>query len=207
MVGVGVGPVVSGAGALAGILLGFTPVTRTYLTNFTDAVPPGAQQITIELWGASGGGSGAAVGQNPLPGAGGGTGGYSRTTLSVVGKAGQTVTGVLGAAGQGGSPIVPRAGTDGGDSAVASGTLALPATMHAGGGQAGQAPAGPGGGGSASGGNSANTSGIAATGQTGAAGVVGITGSGLAGGQGGIEVGLNNAGLPGNTAKCNVTYV
>lgn len=169
----------------------FSGQTNTYNTNgsFTETIPAGAVSVTIEAWGASGGGSGV-----NFPGHGAGSGGYSKTILALTpADFGKTLAVTVGVKGGGGPSSGD--GTAGTLSRVASGTKTI-TTMTGNGGGAGTAAA-VGAGGTASGGNTTNTTGNpgAASGDAGGAGIVGTNGTGAAGGASGN--GLHPAGFDG----------
>jgi hypothetical protein len=134
-------------------------ITHSYSTagSFTETIPVGYNNVTIEVWGASGGGGSTGF---TTCGGGGGSGGYSLSTYSVTGHGGQTIAFTVGALG----PYAAAANTPAGSSSVSSGSFTL-ATMSATGGIVGFPTAsnfsgGPGGpGGTASGGTVANTTG------------------------------------------------
>jgi hypothetical protein len=153
------------AGSFAPITYSFNvPATTTF------AIPTGATTMTVEIWGGSGGGG---IGDGfTTPGAGGGSGGYSKTIATVTGHGTQTMNYTVGGVS--------------GTSSVSTGTFTI-ATMTASGGTAAVGTT-PGSGGTASGGTSTNTSGNA--GQvlsTGGAGIVGIYATGASGGFGVIN--------------------
>lgn len=188
----------------------FSPLTHTYNTAGAGAetIPSGASTLTLEVWGASGGG-GAGFGPScgGSSGAGGGSGGYSRTVINVSAGNGQTISFNCGAPGTGG-------GGAGGTSTAATGTFAI-TTMTANGGGGG-APNGSGGiggaGGTATGGNQANTSGNAGQNAglsgTGGAGIVGVNGTGSPGGGGGVGgSGTGHAGHVGGVGLVVFSYV
>lgn len=180
---------------------GFTPVTHTYTsptTNATETIPAGATTVVIECWGA--GSSGAphtGTGCSIATGAGGASGGYSRTSISVSGHSGQTI---LYTVGTGGAPSASA----GGLSNVHSGTFTVTTMTDNGGGAPTTGLSGVGGtGGTASGGSAVNTNGNSGgnwgDGHAGAA-IVGLSsaaygagghggtgGGGTAGGNGGIK--------------------
>jgi len=158
-------------------------------------IPSGATGVTIEVWGAGGGGGYGYVGfiapgePEIFAGGGGGGGGYSKTVLSLSGDAGKTINYTVGSGGAGATSSTLD-GSYGTFSNVYSGTYTI-TTMTAnpgGGGTYGSYPVqGPGG--TASGGNTTNTTGNGgdAYNPTGAAGVPGddsLTAG--AGGDGGI---------------------
>lgn len=168
-------------------------------------IPASATGVTIECWGAGGGGGAADYGfiapgePEIFPGGGGGGGGYSKTILVLgVGDPGKTINYTVGTGGSGGLFGSP-AGNPGTFSNVYSGTYTI-TTMTSNGGNGGDsgAYASQGAGGTASGGNTTNTTGnggapFTQAGATGVAGVGSLTGG--AGGNGGTvedgESGLN----------------
>jgi hypothetical protein len=181
-------------------------ITHTYTTagSFTETIPTGYNNVTIEVWGASAGG--ATSGFSAQGGGGGGSGGYALSNYSVTGHGGQTMAFVVGALGA----YNAAPGTAAGTSSATSGTFTITG-MNCLGGIVGTQPAsnfagGPGGpGGTATGGNVSNTtgntggSGAGPFGGGGGLGVPGINGGGNSGG-----VGANatpsppgTAGLPG----------
>lgn len=166
----------------------FSPVTHTFTTTgaFTETVPVGASSVTIEVWGAAGGGNhGSGIGCGVQPGPGGGSGGYCRTVVNVASANGQTISGLIGTGGITG-------GGAGGASTISSGSFSV-TTMTGNGGAGGSSggSAGTGGaGGTAAGGNTTNTSGNVGqngggAGGAGGAGIVGVNGTGGNGGSGG----------------------
>lgn len=179
----------------------FVPVFQTFNTAgaATSTIPVGASSVTIELFGSSGGGnSGGGVGCGKKLGAGGGSGGYARTVLSVAAANGQTIAINLGAAGA-------AAGGAGGTSTIGTGTFVVPTMTATGGGGAAPGASGLGGtAGAGSGGNTANSNGNAGpNGETlggggSGVGVSGINGSGGSGGAPGFGAGTN--GGPGTPA-------
>ena len=90
----------SGAAMMAMGARGFAPVTNTYNVagTFTETIPPGATTLVLEGWGA-----GAIGGAAPITfgGGGGGGGGYSRVSLAVTTKVGQTFIVIVGTEGNG----------------------------------------------------------------------------------------------------------
>ena len=101
-------------------------------------VPPGVTKISVDLYGAGGGG-GSEIVSLLLSGAGGGSGAYTRTVLMVNPSDSLTIS--VGTGGSGGSPIGTGAGSPGGDTTIANGTSIL--ASAGGGGGAGVAPLGP----------------------------------------------------------------
>lgn len=163
-------------GAGAGVYDHSTPGTG-FVT-----IPTGATGVTIEVWGAGGGGGYGYVGfivpmePEVFAGAGGGSGGYSKTVLVLSGgDALKTINYTVGSGGAGATSSTLD-GSYGTFSNVFSGTYTI-TTMTSnpgGGGTYGSYPIqGPGG--TATGGNTTNTTGNggAAYEQTGAAGVAG----------------------------------
>lgn len=154
----------------------FIPVTHSFNTagSGTLAIPTGATTMTIEAWGAPGGGSV----NGSAPGGGGASGGYCRTVVTVTGDAGETIAYTVGAVGG------PSAA--GGNTIVSSGTFSISTMTAYGGGGASGNNAGTAG--TATGGTAANTTGnngvSGGAGGTPGAGVVGIYGTGASGGQG-----------------------
>lgn len=166
---------------MLGTVGGFRPFLSSYITagSYTETIPFGAATAVIEVWGASGAGGGVTLaGQD---GSGGGSGGYSRSSVSVIGHATQTLGITVGAGGAGSSGT----GGSGSTTSAASGTFSI-TTLSGTGGTGGAVNSGPvGTGGSGSGGNAANTSGNSGTTVgTGGAGVVGVNGTGPQGGAG-----------------------
>ena len=155
----------------------FIPITYSFNTAGAGVliIPTGATTMTVEVWGAPGGGGVATGG---AIGGGGGSGGYAKTIATVTGDGGQTINYLVGTVGS--SQV---AGTQ---STVTSGTFAL-STMTGNGGNPGITTS-AGTGGTASGGTVTNTTGntgvAGASGGTGAVGIVGTYGTGYAGGQG-----------------------
>jgi hypothetical protein len=175
-------------------------VQRVYQTPGpgTETFPTGYNTLTIECWGATGGGGTSFGSGVTLTGGGGGAaGGYTRTVLTVTGLGGLTLNYLVGLGG-----AVDFAGSV---STVTSGTQAI-TTMTSNGGNPGTnassitAPGSGGTGGTASGGTAANTAGNnGGAGQTqsgtppgggGSAGlgVAGIYFGGNSGGRGGGSI-------------------
>ncbi len=188
---------------------GFTPVTHSYSTPGAgnETIPVGASTVTIEVWGASGGGNkGSGSGCGATKGPGGGGGGYALTVGNVASANGQTINYSIGTLGI-------AAGGAGTASTVSTGTFSLP-TMTGNGGSGGGAGGGGGlggAGGTGTGGNTTNTSG--GTGHDGqgaggtglgGAGVSGINGSGASGGAGGLGAAAN--GSPGGNGLVVFKY-
>ena len=162
------------------------------------AIPVGALGVTIQVWGAGGGGGYGFFGElapgepEVFPGGGGGGGGYSKTVLSLSGQDGKTINYIVGTGGPGATGFSVIGGS-GGFSNVSSGTSGTPyiiTTMTSNGGQGGNSGqvALQGAGGTATGGDTANTTGnggafFTQTGATGIAGDASLTAG--AGGDGG----------------------
>lgn len=159
----------------------------------TVAIPAGFTQVSIEVWGACGGGEwgtetyidfGTGFDTQAAPGGGGGSGGYSRSVITgiVVGDVGKTIAYSVGAFGAPGTAGNPR-GYDGGTSSASAGTFAIDEIVCAGG--RGGFNGSQGAGGAATGGNTTNINGNggAAYTQSGATGVPGV--NNLTGGNGG----------------------
>jgi hypothetical protein len=103
-------------------------------------VPPGVTKISVELYGAGGGGGSEIVNSTPfLTGAGGGSGAYTRTVLMVNPTDSLTIS--VGTAGSGGSLSGTGAGSPGGDTTIAKGAGIL--AFAGGGGGAGVSTAAP----------------------------------------------------------------
>ena len=174
-------------------------VQHVYTTSGTETVPSGYNTLTIEVWGASGGGGGGfgTIGINNSGGGGGASGGYARTTVSVTGLGGATIAFTCGAAGTTGTGPGGAGGTSSTGATTGGLTVAtMTCTGGLGGSQAVNSPVGGAGGiaGTASGGTVVNTPGNAGSagigypgggiGGTGAFGVAGINGGGNKGGTG-----------------------
>jgi hypothetical protein len=172
---------------LAGFFVGATGGAGAGVYDFTTpgvssvAIPSGATGVTIEVWGAGGGGGYGYVGfivpsePDVFAGGGGGGGGYSKTVLSLSGDAGKTINFTVGSGGAGATASTLD-GSFGTFSNVFSGTYTL-TTMTAnpgGGGTYGESPT-QGVGGTATGGNTTNTTGNGgeAFNPQGAAGIAG----------------------------------
>jgi hypothetical protein len=178
--------------------------------------------VTIEVWGAGGGGGYGTVTNifgefayepQENPGGGGGGGAYVKTVLALTAPDyGKTILYTVGAAGNGGS-FGDAVGGAGGQSVAYAGTYALPEMIATGGfggyGGIGIYGSQQGAGGTASGGNTSNDNGNggAPFTQTGAAprsGVGGLTGGG--GGDGGDPVEGGAAGLPGTNGRVRIVF-
>lgn len=161
--------------------------------SFTETIPAGFTTVTIEVFGASGGGGNALGTGIPRSagGGGGGSGAYSRTTLSVVGFSGTTMAFVVGNGG-----ATAGAGTA---STVTAGTFTPLGAISAGGGNGGTTapsafiPGNGGTGGTSTGGNIVNTPGN--PGQQGTANTGGGTGGFGGFGVAGIATGGNPGGI------------
>jgi len=125
------------AGSQGGGLNGVQEFTAS--GHFT--VPPAVTKVSVELYGAGGGGGSEIVGPNALlSGAGGGSGAYTRTVLMVNPTDSLIIS--VGTAGSGGSPFGGTgAGSPGGDTTIANGTGIL--AFAGGGGGAGVSTAAP----------------------------------------------------------------
>lgn len=188
----------------------------------TVAIPAGFTQVSIEVWGACGGGgwgtetyidSGMGFDTQPAPGGGGGSGAYARSVITglVVGDVGKTISygvGAFGAPGTSGNPT----GYSGGISSVSAGTFSVDEIVCTGGlggyGGLGVNGGQQGAGGTATGGNTTNINGNggAAYTQTGATGVPGVNSlTGGNGGDGGDPDTGGSDGQPG--AKGRVRFV
>lgn len=173
------------------------PVVHTYSTagGFTEVIPLGASNVVIEGWGDPGGGcKGVGTGCAADSGSSGASGGYTRSTYSVVGQGGKTIVGNIGAGGAAGGPT---AGSGTGVT-ISSGTFAI-TTMTAPGGGGAANPNGGAAGGAGGGGNQASAFGNAGQPSFGSgfggAGVVGVHGTGPRGGSAGF--GAAQPGSPG----------
>ena len=177
----------------------------------TDGINP-ATGVTIEVWGAGGGGGFGTVTNifgefayepQENPGGGGGGGAYAKTVLALTGAdTNKTILYTVGAAGTGGS-LGDAVGGAGGQSVAYAGTYALPEMVCTGGfggyGGIGIYGSQQGAGGVASGGNTTNTNGNggAVFTQAGAAAVAGV--NGLTGGAGGVGGDPVEGGAPGES--------
>lgn len=180
------------------------------------AIPAGATGVTIEVWGAGGGGGYGARSPEDLepiefPGGGGGGGAYARTVLVLTpGDAGKTFTYIVGLGGTPGT-LGDFDGGDGTDSSAFAGSYALPAMLCLGGkgGKSGFAGGSQGNGGAATGGNTANINGNggAAYFLLGASPIVGldnlIAGGG---GDGALPVSGGEDGRPGNNGRVRFVF-
>jgi hypothetical protein len=210
---VGATPFTSGIPTVAPITITqFASKAATYTANtssynstgtFVETIPSGVKQVTIQVWGGSGG---AGTSLTPYSGGSGGSGGFSSSTYILSGTNwGQTFTVDVGSRGKGGTNA-STPGTNGGASTVTNGTFNIPLTMIApggGGGASGNAPSLPrGSGGSIGTGGQYNQIGVdGGTGVTlpttsviGGPGVVAKYGTGAPGGTATVGPGL---GAPG----------
>ncbi|WP_427875542.1 T9SS sorting signal type C domain-containing protein [Flavobacterium sp. MMS24-S5] len=187
-----------------------TPGTRSW------AVPQGATQVTVEIWGAGGAGGGSR--NNNVGGSGGGGGGYSLKTFSVT--AGQNISYTIGSGGTGSTGngtaggattltytasnsllanggargIQNNGATTGGAGGTASGgTTNLPGSNGSSGSNIG-----------GNGGNSGNTPNTGGAGGVGANGASGIIPGG--GGGGGERAGSDRSGGAGANGQVRITY-
>lgn len=169
-------------------------------------IPVGATGVTIEVWGAGGGGAqGGIVYIAPgepdvLEGGGGGGGGYSKTVLTFTGQDGKTINYTVGAGGAGGGSA-----TAGGFSNAYSGTYAI-TTMTSNGGQPGSGGLlqRQGAGGTATGGTTTNTTGNGG-GTYQSEGATGIAGdNSLTAGRGGN--GQFSGGDPGQNGRVRMVF-
>jgi len=157
-----------------GVNTAFTPVHHLYANNngsFVETIPGGATNVTIEIWGAGGGGMAYAAG----------SGSYSRSVYTVSGDGGETIDYTLATGGIGGSGGSANAYSA--TSTVSSGTFAI-TTMTVNSGIRGT-NTGPGAGGAVgTGGNQSNVAGNpgASSGPNGGAAVTGVYASGQPGG-------------------------
>ena len=185
------GSPVLGSGSITLSQSGLT-VVHVYTTagTTTETIPSGSTTMTIELFGACGGGGGGGGAGNS--GGCGGGGGYARSAYTVTGHTGQNVSYTLAAAGAGGAGATVSGGTGAaggspGASSASSGTFTITTMTANGGGGGGGGGAlssqrGTGGtGSSASGGNAANTSGSAGSAGDNTGGFNGTVGTTAAG--------------------------
>lgn len=176
-------------------------------------IPSGATGVTIEVWGAGGGGGYWFLGElapgepEIFPGGGGGGGGYARSVFVLgVGDALKTINYTVGAGGAGGTSGT-GVGSAGTFSNVYSGSYTL-TTMTANGGAGGQFGqfAGQGAGGTASGGNTvAGTTGNGGAAFT-QAGAIPLTGLNSLTGGGGGDGGDALNGQPGQNGRVRMVF-
>jgi len=210
-----------GGATLAAAIAGTTGGAGAGVFDFSEGsglvvIPGGATGVTIEVWGAGGGGGWGTRSDFDLEpiewfGGGGGGGAYAKTILVLAGgDAGKTVAWRVGAAGSGGTFGDPTGGA-GTFSAASAGTYTLPEMIctGGGGGASGFAGGSQGAGGLASGGNTTNTNG-----NGGAAffllGASPISGDGSliagGGGDGGLAVTGGQAGKPGFNGRVRFKF-
>lgn len=136
---------------------GFIPVTDTFDTGSgSTAIPSGASQVVITVWGAGGSGSGSDT-ASPDVGYGGGSGGYVLKTFVLTSADwGDTFSYAVGAAATGGA--IDTDGATGGDTTCSNGTFPTSFSLFAGGGTGGLVSVTQGSGGLATGGDT-NTAG------------------------------------------------
>jgi hypothetical protein len=180
----------------------------TVAGSYTETIPPGASQVTIESWGSGAGGQGGkVVGMADIQGSGGGAGGYAKSIIALTSANwSQTMATVVGAAGVHGAGNNGLAG-NGNNSSAASGTFTLTSVVGDGGGAAPSTTVG-GTGGSATGGNSQNTAGgNGQPGNTTAAGGIPVNGVGGANAGAGGSGGITTVGQDGGVGRVRYTYV
>jgi hypothetical protein len=188
----------------------------------TLVIPTGATGVTIEVWGAGGGGGfgtetffGGEFGIDTQsnPGGGGGGGGYAKTILVLAGgDALKTILWAVGAAGAGGVQGNP-VGYTGGASSAYGGSYSLAEMVCLGGGGGlgglGVGNGDQGAGGLASGGNTTNTPGNGGGGylQSGAAGIAGVGSlTAGAGGDGGDSIIGGDPGRSGQNGRVRFKF-
>lgn len=216
-----------GGATLAAAIAGTTGGAGAGVYDFTEGagtltIPTGFTGLTVEVWGAGGGGGWGTetyinleygIETQSSPGGGGGSGGYAKTIVVLsggdVGKTIQWAVGTAGAGGVAGNPL----GYDGGGSSAYGGSYGL-AEMICGGGKGGYGGLGingsqQGAGGTASGGNTTNTSGNggAAFTQTGGTGILGVNSltAGAGGNGGGANLGGDD-GAPGTNGRVRFQF-
>jgi hypothetical protein len=184
----------------------------------TISIPTGFTSLSIEVWGACGGGGWGTeidIGgfeTQAAPGGGGGGGGYGRSVVAISGgDVGKTISYGVGTPGEGGTAGSPVA-TSGGISSVSAGTFTIDEIVCNGGfggfGGLGVNGGKQGAGGTATGGNTTNTNGNGGANytQTGAIGIAGVNSlTGGNGGDGGDPDAGGRDGQPG--AKGRVRFV
>jgi hypothetical protein len=211
-----------GGATLAAAIAGTTGGAGAGVFDFnqgagTVAIPSGYTQVSIEVWGACGGGGWSVelfsdFDTLTLIGGGGGSGGYSRSIITglVAGDVGKTISyavGTAGAPGTSGNPV----GYSGGISSVSAGTFLLDEIVCTGGlgGTGPYAGGNQGAGGTASGGNTTNTNGNGGAAYTseGAAGILGVNSlTGGNGGNAGIASPTGNDGQPGAPGRVRFVF-
>lgn len=216
-----------GGATLAAAIAGTTGGAGAGVYDFNESagtltIPTGFTACTIEVWGAGGGGGWGtetffgdqfALDTQPRPGGGGGSGGYARTVLALVGgDVGKTILWAVGAGGAGGVTNNPL-GYDGGGSTAYGGSYGL-AEMIVTGGSGGFGGLGVNGGKQGAGGTATGGSAVNTPGNGGApfiqAGGVAITGlnslTGGAGGDGGDPVLDGDGGRPGINGRVRFKF-
>jgi hypothetical protein len=186
----------------------------------TISIPTGFTSLSIEVWGACGGGGwgtetyvgGDFLETQAAPGGGGGGGGYGRSVVVISGgDVGKTISYGVGTPGEGGTAGSP-VGTSGGISSASAGTFTIDEIVCNGGfggfGGLGVNGGKQGAGGTATGGNTTNTNGNGGANytQNGAIGIAGVNSlTGGNGGDGGDPDAGGRDGQPG--AKGRVRFV
>jgi hypothetical protein len=177
-------------------------VYTSAVTNATETIPTNTTNVSCEVWGSGGGGSGSLT----ASGYGGGAGGraYSVYTAAALGGAGKTFKYTITNGGAGG--VNTSNGTAGAAGIIGVGTVTGFTAMTANGGGAGVIGGPAGSGGTASGGNNTNTTGASGSGSGGGAGTAGkITGDGAPYAGGGAG-GFNASGSPGGVGAAVFYY-
>jgi hypothetical protein len=218
-----------GGATLAAAIAGTTGGSGAGVFDFSQGsgsvtIPTGATGVTIEVWGAGGGGGYGTVTNifgeflyepQDNPGGGGGGGAYAKRVIVLTAPdALKTIQYEVGAAGNGGS-VGDAVGGAGGQSVVFSGTYTLSSPLTCTGGFGGYGGIGiygsqQGAGGTQTGGTvppSVNGNGGAAFTQIGAAGIVGdnsLTAGG--GGNGGDPTFDGDPGLPGLPGRVRLVF-
>lgn len=216
-----------GGATLAAAIAGTTGGSGAGVYDFSEGagtltIPAAVTGVTIEVWGAGGGGGfgtetffGGELGIDTQsnPGGGGGGGGYAKTVLVLTGAdAGKTILWGVGAAGAGGVAGNPLGYTGGASSAYGgSYNLAEMVCLGGGGGLGGLGVGNgdQGAGGTASGGNTTNTTGNGGGGylQSGGAGILGVGNlTAGAGGDGGDPVVGGDAGRSGQNGRVRFKF-
>lgn len=161
-----------GAATLAVGIIGGVGGTGAGVYDFSEGsgsvvIPTGATGVTIEVWGAGGGGGYGVMNYNPIVGefielfgGGGGGGAYAKSVLVLSGDDGKTIQYEVGVGGNGGTSGDPTGGAGTASTAFA-GSYALTAmtSTGGGGGSSGAEGAEQGVGGIATGGDTTNTNG------------------------------------------------
>jgi hypothetical protein len=137
----------------------FTPIIHTYTTvgTFTETVPTGAKTLTVEAWGAGGGGR---YGTASTTAFGGGGGAYQESVMTIAPSDwGQTISYAVRAGGAGSTTAGTNGTTPGSTTSVTiNGLNAAPANLAANPGVGGNTVSGTGGN-AGSAGNTVNTAG------------------------------------------------